>query len=299
MEVNTKLAYVGILGKPNVGKSTLINLLVGEKVSIIAEKPQTTRQRILGILTIENKAQLIFLDTPGWYEPKHLLGEYMINIIKDTIKNSDILLLLLDSSKELEKEDLILLDIIKKEEKSHLIVLNKIDLVSKVKLEEKVRNLKNMGFSEEKIVKISALYGTNKDELLEKIIEISPYGEFLYPSDMISDQTDKFFISEIIREKIIHLTYQEVPHSTAVYVEEISERKNGNLIYIRATILVERLTQKSIIIGKDGNMLKKIGTLARMELEEYFKKQVYLDLWVKVKEKWRKKPEVLRELGYL
>ncbi|MEN2984850.1 MAG: GTPase Era [Dictyoglomaceae bacterium] len=298
MKILTKLAYVGIIGKPNVGKSTLINLLVGEKVSIIAEKPQTTRQRILGILTLENKAQLIFLDTPGWYEPKHLLGEYMLNVIKDTIKNSDVLLMLLDSSLELEKEDLILLNILKKEEKPYLIVLNKIDLVSKEKLEEKVKELKEFGFSEEKIVKISALYGKNKEELLDKIIEISPYGEFLYPPDMVSDQTDKFFISEIIREKIIHLTYQEVPHSTAVYVDEIAERKNGNLIYIRATILVERTTQKSIIIGKDGSMLKKIGTLARMELEEYFKKQVYLDLWVKVKEKWRKKPEVLRELGY-
>ncbi|MCX7846036.1 MAG: GTPase Era [Dictyoglomaceae bacterium] len=298
MEINTKLAYVCILGKPNVGKSTLINLLVGEKVSIIAEKPQTTRQRILGILTLENKAQLIFLDTPGWYEPKHLLGEYMISVIKDTVNDSDVLLLLLDSSKDLEKEDLILLNIIKKEKKPYLITLNKIDLVSREKIEEKMKKLKDLGLSEDKIVKISALYGTNKEELLEKIIEISPYGEFLYPSDMISDQTDKFFISEIIREKIIHLTYQEVPHSTAVYVDEISERKNGNLIYIRATILVERPTQKSIIIGKDGNMLKKIGTFARMELEEYFRKQVYLDLWVKVREKWRKKPEILRELGY-
>ncbi|MGB9857239.1 MAG: GTPase Era [Dictyoglomaceae bacterium] len=298
MEITTKLAYVGILGKPNVGKSTLINLLVGEKISIIADKPQTTRQRILGVLTLENRAQLIFLDTPGWYEPKHLLGEYMINVIKDTLKDSDILLILIDSSKDLEKEDIVLLDLIKEEKKPYLVVLNKIDLVSKGKLEERVEELKNLGISEDSIVKISALFGTNKDELLEKIIEISPYGEFLYPPDMISDQTDKFFVSEVIREKIIHLTYQEVPHSTAVYVEEISERKNGNLIYIRATILVERPTQKSIIIGRDGNMLKKIGTLARMELEDYFKKQVYLDLWVKVKEKWRKKPEVLRELGY-
>ncbi len=298
MEINTKLAYVGIFGKPNVGKSTLINLLVGEKVSITAEKPQTTRQRILGILTLENRAQLIFLDTPGWYEPKHLLGEYMRKVIKDTIKDSDVLLVLLDSSKEIEKEDLFLLDIVKKEEKPYLVVLNKIDLVSAGQLEEKVKDLKELGISEDKLVKISALYGTNKDKLLEKIIEISPYGEFLYPSDMISDQTDKFFISEVIREKIIHLTYQEVPHSTAVYVDEIGERKNGNLIYIRATILVEKPTQKSILIGKDGSMLKKIGTLARMELEDYFKKQVYLDLWVKVKEKWRKKPEVLRELGY-
>lgn len=297
METNTKLAYVGIFGKPNVGKSTLINLLVGEKVSIITEKPQTTRQRILGILTLD-KAQLVFLDTPGWYKPRHLLGEYMINIIKDTLKDSDILLILIDSSKDLEKEDIILLNLIKEEKKPYLVVLNKIDLVSKGKLEERVKELKNLGISEDSIVKISALFGTNKNELLEKVIEMSPYGEFLYPPDMISDQTDKFFISEIIREKIIHLTYQEVPHSTAVYVDEISERKDGNLIYIRVTILVERPTQKSIVIGKDGNMLKKIGTLARMELEEYFKRQIYLDLWVKVKEKWRKKPEILKELGY-
>jgi|YelNatPaOPRAMG01_1025707.scaffolds.fasta_scaffold00365_26 GTP-binding protein Era len=294
-----KLAYVGILGKPNVGKSTLINLLIGEKISIIADKPQTTRQRILGILTIDEKAQLIFLDTPGWYEPKHLLGEYMIKVIKETIKDSDILLILIDASSELEKEDINLLEIIKKEEKEYLVILNKIDLISKGILENKINNLLKLNISEDKIIPISALYGINKEILLEKIIELSPPGDFLYPSDMISDQTDKFFISEIIREKIIHNTYQEVPHSVAVYVDEISERKNGNLIYIRATILVERPTQKSILIGKDGQMLKKIGTLARMELEEYFKKQVYLDLWVKVKEKWRKKPEVLRELGYI
>jgi GTP-binding protein Era len=294
-----KLAYVGILGKPNVGKSTLINLLIGEKISIIADKPQTTRQRILGILTIDEKAQLIFLDTPGWYETKHLLGEYNIKVIKETIKYYDILLILIDASSELEKEDINLLEIIKKEEKEYLVILNKIDLISKGILENKINNLLKLNISEDKIIPISALYGINKEILLEKIIELSPPGDFLYPSDMISDQTDKFFISEIIREKIIHNTYQEVPHSVAVYVDEISERKNGNLIYIRATILVERPTQKSILIGKDGQMLKKIGTLARMELEEYFKKQVYLDLWVKVKEKWRKKPEVLRELGYI
>jgi len=295
----TKLAYVGILGKPNVGKSTLINMLIGEKISIVADKPQTTRQRILGVLTIEDRAQLIFLDTPGWYEPKHLLGEYMLNVIKETIKDSDVLLILIDATKELTKEDTMLLNYVKNENKPFLVVLNKIDLLSKGGLEEKKKEIMGLNIAEDKIVEISALYGTNIDKLVEKIIELSPPGEFLFPPDMISDQTDKFFIAEIIREKIIHLTYQEVPHSTAVYVDEISERKNGNLIYIRATILVEKPTQKSIIIGKDGSMLKKIGTLAREELEAYFGRKVYLDLWVKVKEKWRKKPEVLKELGYM
>lgn len=294
---NTKLAYVGIVGKPNAGKSTLINLLVGEKVSIIADKPQTTRQRILGVLTLED-AQFIFLDTPGWFPPKHLLGEYMQKTIKEVIEDSDVVLYVIDASIDLDEDNKTLLKFIKDQRKPFIVLLNKIDIVKPKILEERKKEITDLGVPEDSIIEISALYGTNKDVLIDKLREIAPEGDFLYPPDMLTDQTDKFFIAEIIREKIIHLTYQEVPHSVAVYVDEIEERKNGNLIYIRATIIVERPTQKAIIIGKDGQMLKKIGTLARMELEEYFSKQVYLDLWVKVKEKWRKKPEVLRELGY-
>lgn len=294
---NTKLAYVGIVGKPNAGKSTLINLLVGEKVSIIADKPQTTRQRILGVLTLED-AQFIFLDTPGWFPPKHLLGEYMQKTIKEVIEDSDVVLYVIDASIDLDEDNKTLLKFIKDQRKPFIVLLNKIDIVKPKILEERKKEIIDLGVPEDSIIEISALYGTNKDVLIDRLREIAPEGDFLYPPDMLTDQTDKFFIAEIIREKIIHLTYQEVPHSVAVYVDEIEERKNGNLIYIRATIIVERPTQKAIIIGKDGQMLKKIGTLARMELEEYFSKQVYLDLWVKVKEKWRKKPEVLRELGY-
>ncbi|WP_164931092.1 GTPase Era [Dictyoglomus turgidum] len=293
----TKLAYISIVGKPNAGKSTLINLLVGEKVSIVADKPQTTRQRILGVLTLED-AQFIFLDTPGWFPPKHLLGEYMQKTIKKTIEDSDIVLYVIDSSVELDDDNRTLLKFVKDQGKPYLVLLNKIDMVSSKSIEERKKEVIALGVSEEKIIEISALYGTNKELLIEKLKEIAPEGEFLYPPDMLTDQTDKFFIAEIIREKIIHLTYQEVPHSVAVYVDDIEEKKDGNLLYIRATIIVERPTQKAIIIGKDGQMLKKIGTLARMEIESYYQKQVYLDLWVKVREKWRKKPEILRELGY-
>ncbi len=295
---NTKLAYVSIIGKPNAGKSTLLNLLVGEKVSIVADKPQTTRQRILGVLTLED-AQFIFLDTPGWFPPKHLLGEYMQKTIKQTIEDSDIVLYVIDATLELDEDNKTLLHFVKGQKKPCLVLLNKIDAVSTKILEERKNKIISLGVDPNNIIEISALYGTNKDLLLEKLKELSPEGEFLYPPDMLTDQTDKFWISEIIREKIIHLTHQEVPHSVAVYVDEIDERKNGQLIYIRSTIIVERPTQKAILIGRNGQMLKKIGTLARMELEEYFKKQVYLDLWVKVREKWRKKPEILRELGYI
>ncbi len=294
---NTKLAYIGIVGKPNAGKSTLINLLVGEKVSIVADKPQTTRQRILGVLTLED-VQFIFLDTPGWFPPKHLLGEYMQKTIKQVIEDSDIVLYVIDSTVEIDDDNKTLLKFLKGQNKPFIVLLNKIDVVSSGILEERKKEVLSLGVPEENIIEISALYGTNKDLLLNKLRDFAPEGEFLYPPDMLTDQTDKFFIAEIIREKIIHLTYQEVPHSVAVYVDEIEEKKKGNLIYIRATIIVERPTQKAILIGKDGQMLKKIGTLARMELEGYFNKQIYLDLWVKVKEKWRKKPEVLRELGY-
>jgi GTP-binding protein Era len=295
---NTKLAYISIIGKPNAGKSTLLNLLVGEKVSIVADKPQTTRQRILGVLTLED-AQFIFLDTPGWFPPKHLLGEYMQKTIKQTVEDSDIVLYVIDATLELDEDNKTLLQFVKEQKKPYLVLLNKIDAVSPNILEERKNEIISLGVDPNNIIEISALYGTNKDLLLEKLKELAPEGEFLYPPDMLTDQTDKFWISEIIREKIIHLTHQEVPHSVAVYVDEIDERKNGQLIYIRATIIVERPTQKAILIGKNGQMLKKIGTLARMELEEYFKKQIYLDLWVKVREKWRKKPEILRELGYI
>jgi GTP-binding protein Era len=295
---DTKLAYISIIGKPNAGKSTLLNLLVGEKVSIVADKPQTTRQRILGVLTLED-AQFIFLDTPGWFPPKHLLGEYMQKTIKQTVEDSDIVLYVIDATLELDEDNKTLLQFVKEQKKPYLVLLNKIDAVSPKVLEERKNEIISLGVDSNNIIEISALYGTNKDLLLEKLKELAPEGEFLYPPDMLTDQTDKFWISEIIREKIIHLTHQEVPHSVAVYVDEIDERKNGQLIYIRATIIVERPTQKAILIGKNGQMLKKIGTLARMELEEYFKKQIYLDLWVKVREKWRKKPEILRELGYI
>jgi len=295
---DTKLAYISIIGKPNAGKSTLLNLLVGEKVSIVADKPQTTRQRILGVLTLED-AQFIFLDTPGWFPPKHLLGEYMQKTIKQTVEDSDIVLYVIDATLELDEDNKTLLQFVKEQKKPYLVLLNKIDAVSPKILEERKNEIISLGVDSNNIIEISALYGTNKDLLLEKLKELAPEGEFLYPPDMLTDQTDKFWISEIIREKIIHLTHQEVPHSVAVYVDEIDERKNGQLIYIRATIIVERPTQKAILIGKNGQMLKKIGTLARMELEEYFKKQIYLDLWVKVREKWRKKPEILRELGYI
>uniref|UniRef100_A0A7C3SMJ1 GTPase Era n=1 Tax=Dictyoglomus turgidum TaxID=513050 RepID=A0A7C3SMJ1_9BACT len=298
MMSNTKLAYISIIGKPNAGKSTLLNLLVGEKVSIVADKPQTTRQRILGVLTLED-AQFIFLDTPGWFPSKHLLGEYMQKTIKQTVEDSDIVLYVIDATLELDEDNKTLLQFVKEQKKPYLVLLNKIDAVSPKILEERKKEIISLGVDPNNIIEISALYGTNKDLLLEKLKELAPEGEFLYPPDMLTDQTDKFWISEIIREKIIHLTHQEVPHSVAVYVDEIDERKNGQLIYIRATIIVERPTQKAILIGKNGQMLKKIGTLARMELEEYFKKQIYLDLWVKVREKWRKKPEILRELGYI
>ncbi|MFN3699790.1 MAG: GTPase Era, partial [Dictyoglomus sp.] len=230
--------------------------------------------------------------------PKHLLGEYMQKTIKQVIEDSDIVLYVIDSTVEIDDDNKTLLKFLKGQNKPFIVLLNKIDVVSSGILEERKKEVLSLGVPEENIIEISALYGTNKDLLLNKLRDFAPEGEFLYPPDMLTDQTDKFFIAEIIREKIIHLTYQEVPHSVAVYVDEIEEKKKGNLIYIRATIIVERPTQKAILIGKDGQMLKKIGTLARMELEGYFNKQIYLDLWVKVKEKWRKKPEVLRELGY-
>ncbi|RKY01014.1 GTPase Era [Candidatus Poribacteria bacterium] len=291
-----KSGYVSIVGEPNVGKSTLLNMLLGEKLAIVTPKPQTTRNRITGILTTD-EYQIIFLDTPGMLKPRYKLQEYMVEMVKNAIADADLILYMIDVShlprEDIEKE---ILDMIKSSGKKAVLVMNKIDLISKPMLLPLMAAYKDK-FDFADIVPISALKNDGLDILVKVIVEHLPEGPMLFPPDQISDLPVRFFVGELIREKVFLLTRQEIPYASSVMVEEFKERESG-VIYIRATIFVEKDSQKKIIIGKGGNMLKKIGTMAREELEASFGKPVYLELWVKVREKWRQNPKDLKELGY-
>jgi len=294
--VSFKSGFIALAGKPNVGKSTLINYIFRKKVVIVSEKPQTTRNRINCIYT-DNESQIIFVDTPGIHKPLHRLGEYMVRAAIQALKGVDMALLILDAERGYSKSDEYIVKYVNESRVKTIVVVNKIDLVDKneaLRLGEKVFEMCENAIS---LHLISALRGDGVAELLEDIKKNLPEGPKFYPEDMITDRPLAFMASEIVREKIFQNTYEEIPHSTAVIVEEIKERENG-VIYIRANIYVERNSQKGILIGKGGSMIKKIGTLARRELEYLTGKKVYLDLNVKVKEKWREKDFIiLHEVG--
>lgn len=287
--------YVAIIGKPNVGKSTLLNSFLGQKLSIVTPKAQTTRNRITGILTGENY-QIIFLDTPGIFEPSYRLQRRMVQNALRTASEADVLLLMAEaytSPDKFEKEVFRKLRDIKNKA---ILALNKVDKVQKDALLPLIAAY-NDRFGFEEIVPVSALTGDGVSELMEIIVHSLPVGEMYYPEDQLSDLPERFFIAEIIREKLFLQTQQEIPYSTTVQTDEVKERKGGKL-YVRATIYVERESQKGIVIGKKGKMLKKIGEVAREEIEKWMEARVYLDLWVKVKSDWRDKERDLREFGY-
>ncbi|MEO0094630.1 MAG: GTPase Era [candidate division WOR-3 bacterium] len=287
-----KSGYVAIIGEPNVGKSTLLNRLINTKLSIVSNKPQTTRNKILGILT-EKDCQCIFIDTPGIFEPTYELQERMVNAAREAINDADLLLWLVDPFFKPEKFPLKFLKFFNG--KKLIIVVNKIDLVKKKDILPLIDRLKV--YNPDEIFLISALKGDGVEELKQAVLQKLSEGPFLYEPDQISDQPERFFVSEIIREKLfIHLK-KEIPYATCVMIEEFKEQE-GRKILIRATIYVERDTQKRILIGKSGSLLKRVGTEARKEIENFLGRDVYLDLWVKVREKWRKDPVFLKELGY-
>ena len=287
--------FVSIIGRPNVGKSTFLNYCLGQKVSIISPKPQTTRNVINGIYT-NDEAQIIFIDTPGIHKPKHELGEYMNKQAFRSIKDVDLVLLLFDASTDFGTGDEFVLRMLKKINASVILVVNKIDLVKdKNRLLESVSKFKeNYEFLD--TFYISALNGENVDGLLKGIINNLDEGPMYYPKDQVSDHPEKFIISEIIREKILLKTEEEVPHSVAVVCEEM--RHVDGLLNIRANIIVERASQKKIIIGAGGKMIKEIGTLARQDIEKVVGEKLYLDLWVKVIPNWRDREAEIRKLGY-
>ncbi len=287
-----KSGYVSIIGKPNVGKSTLLNRLLRTKLAIISSKPQTTRKRLLGIIT-EGDCQCYFLDTPGLLKPDYELQKLMLDQIKSAVRDADVIMCLVDPW---FKSGDMPVEFIRSLSKSPILcVINKIDLVEKSQLLPIIDAIKDLDVEE--ILPISALYGEGTEELRDTIFRYLPEGPFFYPEDDLSDNPERFFVAELIREKVFELFKKEIPYATCVMIEEFKEREKGK-DYIRALIYVERKSQKGILIGKNGEALKKIGAQARKDIEDFLGRQVYLELWVKVKEKWRKDKKFLKELGY-
>jgi GTP-binding protein Era len=288
--------FVAVIGKPNVGKSILINAWVGEKIAIVSPKPQTTRHRLRGILTRPD-AQIIFVDTPGIHQPHHKLGEFMVETAAKSIPDADVVLFMVDVSEMPTAEDEQIAQLVEEHGKAPVIlVLNKADLLPP----EKVQPHGDAYFGlvkHDEWMMISATRGDNRDELLDMVVARLPQGPRYYPPDQLTDQNMRFIVAELIREQVLRFVRQEVPHAVAVAVEEWKQRRE-DLTYIGASVFVEKDSQKGILIGQGGAMLKRIGRAAREEIEPMVGNRVYLDLWVKVRKKWRKDEDELRRLGY-
>lgn len=290
-----KSGFVSVIGRPNVGKSTLINSLIGQKVVIMSDKPQTTRNKIMCVLTLDD-AQILFIDTPGIHKPKHKLGEYMLKAAENTLREVDLIFFVVDATEDIGGGERYILDLLSKVKTPVLLIVNKIDKIEKPKLLPIIQKY-SAQYNFAGVVPISAIEHTNLDHL---VIEVKKYlepGPQYYPEDMVTDQPERIVITELIREKVLHSTRDEIPHSIAVDIEEIVTRPNETL-YIRAVIYVERESQKGIVIGAQGALLKEIGRLARIDIENLLGSKVFLDLWVKVKKDWRNKEGSLRGFGY-
>lgn len=299
MEKDFKSGFVAIIGRPNVGKSTFLNYVLGEKISIISQKPQTTRNRIQGIYTSESE-QIIFIDTPGIHKPLHGLGEFMNKEAFVTLRDVEIILYLVSANLPFGRGDEFVISLLKKVDTPVFLVFNKIDLIKDkgALMENVVKFTESFDFSE--VFYISALTGENTEKVMNGIISYLEPGPMYYPKNQKSNYPEKFIVGEIIREKVLTLTAEEVPHSVAVVIEAMeADDENPELLNIRAVIYVERPSQKKIIIGSGGKMIKKIGTLARQEIVMLLGQKVFLDLWVKVEKDWRNKQNVLRRLGYI
>jgi GTP-binding protein Era len=295
--------FVAVIGHPNVGKSTLMNAYLGQKVAIVSPKPQTTRDRLLGILTLERAqgdladAQIIFVDTPGIHDPLHKLGEYMVQTALRAIPDADLVLFLVDASQLPNDEDRHIATVLGRHPGVPIVlVLNKADLLAPGEVTAHVDAYRDLGEFEAWIL-ISALHGENRDRLLEMIVESLPPGPRYFPEEQVTDQQLRFMAAELVREQVMRHLRQEIPYSVAVVVDQFKERSE-DMTYISANIFVERDTQKAIILGRGGEMIKRIGRDARREIEDLVGTRVYLELWVKVRKKWRKDENELRRLGY-
>ena len=291
-----KSGFIGIIGKPNTGKSTLMNLVVGEKVAISSHKPQTTRNRIMGIKTT-GTAQFIFLDTPGIHEARTPLNRQMVSTAMRVLGDVNVLLLLADAGTPTGRDDDFIIRSLMGVSIPVILVINKIDLLPKEKLLPLIDELRGL-YPFEEIVPVSALKGFNVDRLLGVIENILPEGPLYFPEEMITDRPERFLAAEMIRERITLLTHKEVPYSTAVTIDSFKEDAARGLIRIQATVHVEKDSQKGIIIGKKGDMLKRIGTGARLEMERFFDTRVYLELFVRVQKDWAQDARMLGEFGY-
>ncbi len=297
MNFNDKSAFIAIIGRPNVGKSSILNKLLGQKVAIVSSKPQTTRTRIMGVLT-EGKDQLVFLDTPGMHKPKNSLGDYMVRSINESVAGVDACLLVTEAGQEIRENEKMLIEKVKKLDLPCVLVINKTDTINdkEVILEQIIKYSKEMDF--DAIVPVSAETGSKLDELKEELKKFTSEGGHFFPDDTLTDQPEKVLAAEMIREKILRLTEKEIPHGTAVVIERMKMRDDKNLMDIDATIYCERDTHKGILIGKKGAMLKKISTYARQDMENFFGCKVNLKTWIKVKEDWRNKENLMRSFGF-
>ena len=294
MREDFRSGFVTLIGRPNVGKSTLMNYLVGQKIAITSKKPQTTRNRIQTVLTTE-EGQIIFVDTPGIHKAKNKLGEYMVNVARQTLNEVDVILWLVEPATFIGAGEQHIIQQLKKVNTPVILVINKIDSVKKEEILPAIAAYKDkLDFAE--IVPVSARSGENTDELLKTVMQYMPYGPLYYDEDTVTDQPERQIVAELIREKALHCLEDEIPHGIAVTIE--SMKKKGKVIHIDATIICERDSHKGIIIGKQGNMLKKIGSTARYEIEKMLDCQVNLKLWVKVKKDWRDSEFLMKNFGY-
>lgn len=290
-----KSGFISIIGRPNVGKSTLLNQLVGQKVAIMSDTPQTTRNKIQGVVTLQD-AQMVFIDTPGIHKPKHRLNDFMLQSAYSTFNQVDIVLFMVNAEEKRGPGDNFILEKIKGLKTPKFLVINKIDKINKEDLFSIITDYTN-DYEFDEVVPISASMGENTAALLETIKKYLPEGPQYYPEDQVTDHPEYFVVSEFIREKVLQLTRDEVPHSVAVVVESM-QRNEDDKVHVHATIVVDRASQKGIIIGKGGKMLKEIGTRARRDIEAMLGDKIFLELWVKVQKDWRDKQSYLQDYGY-
>jgi GTP-binding protein Era len=290
-----KSGFVSIIGRPNVGKSTFLNRVIGQKIAIMSDKPQTTRNKIQGVYT-EDQAQIVFIDTPGIHKPKHKLGDFMMKVAQNTLKEVDLILFMINATEGLGRGDEFIIERLKDTKTPVFLVINKIDEIHPDELFSIITNYKDLyPFAE--IVPISALQGNNVGRLLDQIKQRLPEGPQYYPADQVTDHPERFIITELIREKVLHATREEIPHSIAVVMDSMQRRDNG-AVYVGATIIVERDSQKGIVIGKQGKMLKEVGRKPRADIEALLGSKVFLELWVKVQKDWRNRASHLRDFGF-
>lgn len=290
-----KSGFVSIIGRPNVGKSTFLNHVIGQKIAIMSDKPQTTRNKVQGVLTTD-ESQIIFIDTPGIHKPKHKLGEFMLKVSKNALREVEVIMFMINAQQKLGPGDQYVMEMLKGTNTPVFLVVNKIDTIQPEELMKKIEEYRHE-FDFAEVVPISALEGNNVETLLNTLKKYLPEGPHYYPADQVTDHPERFIISEMIREKVLHLTRDEVPHSIAVEIEKI-RRDEDDRVHVMASIIVERDSQKGIIIGKKGSMLKEIGTRARKDIENLLGSKVYLELWVKVQKDWRDRSSQLRDYGY-